>query len=143
LQSKGATLGDVHRVSDRLGEIAEQLTHLIGRLEMPLRVEVQEIAGEIEMGVMPEAGENIGNLADVRRDEERSVSGDDRQTMMLCERAELADGAFFSAMAMALQFNENVIRTEDADQLFDDRARGGERRYGVGRIGKSDDVSRW
>ena len=82
---------------------------------MPLGVEIQEIAGEIEMRVIAQAGEDVGNLACVRRGEKWRITRDDRQTMVFRERAELADCALFPATAMALQFDEDVIRAEAAD----------------------------
>jgi hypothetical protein len=80
---------------------------------------VEKIASEVEMSVMTQAGEDIGDLARIGRGKKRPVGGDDRKAMMFRERVELPDRPFFAAPAMALQFDEDVIWTKDADEFFD------------------------
>src|SRR3982074_2223298 len=83
---------------------------------MSFRVFAQEFAGGIEMRVLADAGENVEDLPGVRARVLDAIGRDDRQAKLLRQIAEPLIDPIFAAQEMALDFDDDVITTEDVDQ---------------------------
>src|SRR5438874_8683129 len=83
---------------------------------MALGILGEESAGEIEMSVLANAGENIEHLASVGLGVLHAIGGDDRQTKFRGEIEQRAIHAFLPAQKMPLNFDVNIFAAECVDQ---------------------------
>ena len=73
--------------------------------------------------MVPNAGEDIQHLTANRSGVEHAIGGQQGQMVMRCQFTQLAQGGFFAPKLMALDFHEKMLRTENAEQFFQDLLR--------------------
>src|SRR6266446_679533 len=115
-QRKGEALGQACSVFNRFRQIAKELAHFPITLQMALAVSRAQLAGNIKMGVLANAGENIENLASVGLRVLHAIGGQDRQSIMSGKINKLPVHSFFAAQKMTLNLNVNIFATERVDE---------------------------
>ena len=83
---------------------------------MSFRVAAQQFARGIEMGVLADAGEDVERLPAVGTRVLHAIRGDDRQAILFRQIAELLIDPIFAAQEVALDFDDNIVATEDVDK---------------------------
>ena len=82
---------------------------------MTLAVSREQFAGNIKMGVLANAGENIENFAPIRLGVLHAICSQDRQSIMSGKVDKLLIDSFFATQKMALNLNVNIFATERVD----------------------------
>src|ERR1043166_1509545 len=122
-QGELESFGQADGVGNRFGQITKELAHLRSALEESLAVLREQFAGGIQVGMMTNAGEDIQHLTANRSGVKHAIGGQQGQTIMPCEFTQMAQGRFFAPKLMALDFHEKTLRTENAEQFFQDLLR--------------------
>jgi hypothetical protein len=86
---------------------------------MPLTIERQKTAGVIEFGVMMYCGKEVQNLPLVTRGVADSIGRQDWKLQGTRDPYRSLIPPLLLALAMPLQFDVDVVRAEDTNQLFD------------------------
>src|SRR3954471_24932086 len=88
-------------------------------LEALLGVLAEEASGEIEVSVMAQAGEHIGDLARALRGVEDAIGGEHGELEFAGEGSLLAEASGFAAEPPALHFHVDVLRAKEAEQALE------------------------
>src|SRR5207249_4565149 len=96
-----------------------------GAAEESFTVLFEQFAGGIKMGVMPNAGEDIQYLATKGLCVKHAIGGQQWQVVLRSQLTERFHSRFFAAKLVALDFNEEMLRAENAQEFFQDRSRAG------------------
>ena len=86
---------------------------------MTLAVHGQQAACLVQLDMVADGGKEVLNLALIRRRITNAVGGNHRQTERTCNADRSLVAPLFLALLVALQFDINVLVTEDAYELFD------------------------
>jgi len=89
---------------------------------MPVTVEGEQPTCLIEFDMMADSGEQILNLAVVVCGVADAVGSNERQAERVCDTNCRLIAPLLLALMVPLQLDENVLLSEDADELFDGRA---------------------
>ena len=115
-QRKGEALGQARTIFNRFRQITKELAHFPIALQMTLAVSREQFAGNIKMGVLANAGENIENFAPVRLRVLHAIGGQDRQSIISGKINKLPVHSFFAPQKMTLNLNVNIFATERVDE---------------------------
>ena len=111
--------GKFQRVADGFGQVGEKLLHLLRGFQKALGVAGEQASGSGESVVMANGGESVAQLAGFGSGVADSVCG---QQWKIQRAGDVDCGAvagFFFALEMTLQFDVDVFRPENADELID------------------------
>ena len=106
-------------IFDGGGQVAEKLRHLAGGFQAATGIDLQAAAGGVERRVPAQAGENIGDGAMGGDGVVDAAGGEEGETVRGGEVDEELNFAFFSADAVALEFDVETVRAEDAAEFFE------------------------
>jgi hypothetical protein len=82
---------------------------------MTLGILREQFAGDIQMRVFANTGENIQDFASVRPGVLHTVCSDERQSIRARQIDQFSINAFFAANEMSLKFNENAFAAKGVD----------------------------
>ena len=122
LQGEGEPQRQLAGVVEGIGQVPEQLGHRVSTLQRALAVRQEPAAGVIEIGLLADAGEDVGERAPLGTREERLVGRDQRHSGRARERHQPLEHLFLLARILALHFDEAARAPEDRDQLIQDPA---------------------
>ena len=108
-----AALRDAHRVLQRLRELAEELRHLLARLEIELRGAVLHAVGIRPLVLRLEAEQHLVRLRLVLAEIVHVVRRHERQRQLLRERHQLAVQRRLLRQPVVLQLQEEIPRPHD------------------------------
>ncbi len=123
LQGEGEPQRQLSAVREGIGQIAEQLGHRAGALQRALAVRQEPAAGVIEIGLLADAREDVGERATLRAREERLVGRDQRHAGRARERHQPLEDLLLLAAVVALDFDEAARAPEERHQPVQDPAR--------------------
>ncbi len=112
LQGEIEPVGNPLGVGDRLGEVGKELGHLLRPLQVPFLVEGEEPSRSFEMGVLPDTGEDVEDLAMGLRGIEDAVRRYGGKAVGLSQVAQRPDQGFLAAAELALQLDIDVAVAE-------------------------------
>src|SRR5215471_13310867 len=93
---------------------------------MPLGVLCEQASGSIQTAFVPDAGEDVGNLALRRRGVADSIGSQQRQMKLSRQIDRRLVARFLIAIEVALQFNINIFPAKNGDKLLKQLPRPGE-----------------
>src|SRR5207244_5820012 len=105
-QGEGQPQRQLPGVVERVGDVPEQLGHRARALQRALAVRQETAAGVIEIGLLADAREDVGERATFRAREERLIGGDQRYAGRARERHQPLEDLLLLAEIMALDFDE-------------------------------------
>ena len=105
-----AHLGDVERARDGVGRVGENLRHLFGRADVPLRAAEAHAVRVVDGLARADAEHHVVRLVVVAEEVVRVVGGDERDTRLLREFDEVFVDSDLVVELMILDFEE-VIAT--------------------------------
>ena len=108
LQAVGKRFG----VGDGFRQVGKKPRHFLRAFQIPVGVDGEQTAGFLNGGLVADAGEHVERFARFGRGMAHAVGGDQRQTVVPREIDERLVERFFSAIVVALEFDEDVFRAE-------------------------------
>ena len=118
LQGEGEPQGELAGIVEGIGQVPEQLGHRVSTLQRALAVRQEPAAGVIEIGLLANAGEDVGQRAPLGTREERLVGRDQRHAGRAGECHQPLEHLFLLARILALHFDEAARAPEERDQLI-------------------------
>src|SRR5215471_5291285 len=85
---------------------------------MPLGVLCEQASGSIQTAFVPDAGEDVGNLALRRRGVADSIGSQQRQMKLSRQTDRRLVARFLITIEVALQFNINIFPAKNGDELL-------------------------
>src|SRR3989475_6902510 len=113
LQREGEPQRQLSGVGDGVGEISEQRCHLPPALQRALAVREEPTARAIEIGLLTDAREDVGERTTFRTREQRLVGGEERYAGRARERHQALEDLLLLAEKVALDLDEAVGAPED------------------------------
>src|SRR5205814_2071893 len=96
--------------------------HVRAALEGALAVRLEQPAGAVEIGLLADAREDVGELPALRPRVERLVRGDDRRPRLPREPDQALEDALLLAREVALDLDVTARAAEDRDESLQDAA---------------------
>ena len=123
LEREGQAQGQLAGGGDGVGQIGEAPRHLEPALELALTVAGEPAAGVIEIGLLADAREDVGQRAPARPAVERLVGGEQRQPRRASQDDEASEIPLLGPIEMTLDLDEAVVAAEDPDQAIENPSR--------------------
>src|SRR5216117_1422335 len=123
LQCEAEPQGELARVGERIRKIVEEPHHLPLAPDPALAVHGEEPAGVIEVGLLADAREDVGEQPPLRPRVERLARGDERDPRRARERHQALEHPLLLALEMALDLHVAARPAEDRDESLQGAAR--------------------
>src|SRR5947208_11506952 len=121
LQREGQPQRQLTAVGERVGKITEELRHLDPALQDALAVGQQPAAGAIEIGLLADAREDVGERTALRAREERLVGGDERHAGSPAQRHQRLKHRLLLAEEVSLDLDEAARAPKDCHEAVQAR----------------------
>jgi hypothetical protein len=92
-----------------LRQIGEEIEHFAAAFQMPFAVRAEDPTGSIQMGVLPDAGEDVEETFVLGSGMADAVRGDDRQTEAVCHLQKCLVARLFVPLPMPLELDVEVL----------------------------------
>ena len=103
-------------VFQQLGPVGEQLSHLLRAFQKAFSVSREQATGVVEVDVISQAGEGIGDEPPVALCCQWSVGGDGEQAVRFGEVKQMAIAPFFIPNEVTLNFDDDIFFSKNADE---------------------------
>ncbi len=111
--------GKFARVGDGFGIVGEKLLHLLRRSQEAFGIARKQASSGRQRAMVADGGEGIAKLPPLRNGVADAVGGQQRKIQRTRNVDRSAIAGLFFALKMPLQFNVDIFRAENSDELID------------------------